>query len=265
MRKKEEGTILSQKEIVPGIFDLRLEAPDVAAEASAGQFVNLYLDDPARLLPRPISICGADPTEGTLRMVYRVSGPGTGTAELSRMEPGRTLSLMGPLGNGFPLGQAGEGRVFLIGGGIGIPPLLQAAGELLDLRGRSDHTDVILGYRDRNDFLAREFEPFGHVAIATEDGSLGTRGTVLDAIRAENLHADVIFACGPKPMLAAVARYAAEEAIPCWISMEERMACGIGACLACVCRTKETDGHSNVRNRRVCKDGPVFRADEIVF
>ncbi len=265
MRKKEEGTILSQEEICPGIFDLRVKAPNAAAAASAGQFVDLYLQDPARLLPRPISICSADPTQGILRLIYRVSGDKTGTGELSRMKPGSALSLLGPLGNGFPLTEAGDGHVFLVGGGVGIPPLLQAAGELLDLRGRAENTDIILGYRDRNSFLAREFEPLGRVVIATEDGSVGTKGTVLDAIRAEKLHADVIFACGPKPMLAALARYAQEREIPCWVSMEERMACGIGACLACVCRTKETDGHSNVKNRRVCKDGPVFRADEIEF
>lgn len=265
MRKKEEGKILSQKEICPGIFDLRLKAPEAAAAAVPGQFVDLYLNDPARLLPRPISICQADPEDGILRLVYRVSGQRTGTEKLSLMKQGEIMSLIGPLGNGFPLSEAAGRHVFLVGGGIGIPPLLEAAGALLDLGGTRESTDVILGYRDSRTFLAKEFEPFGRVAIATEDGSRGTKGTVLDAIREKDLHADVIFACGPKPMLAALAGYAAREKIPCWISMEERMACGIGACLACVCRTKETDRHSNVKNRRVCKDGPVFRADEIVF
>ena len=99
--------------------------------------------------------------------------------------------------------------------------------------------------------------------VATEDGSAGTRGNVLDAVREEKLTADVIFACGPTPMLRAVKQYAAENDIACWISLEERMACGIGACLACVCQSKEVDGHSNVHNKRICKDGPVFKASEV--
>ena len=99
--------------------------------------------------------------------------------------------------------------------------------------------------------------------MATEDGSAGTKGNVLDTVREEQLAADVIFACGPKPMLRTIKAYALEHQIPCWISMEERMACGIGACLACVCQSKDKDEHSNVNNKRVCKEGPVFRAEEV--
>ena len=124
---------------------------------------------------------------------------------------------------------------------------------------------IVLGYRDRELFLADELKAYGEVFVATEDGSVGTGGNVLDAIRANDLHADVIYACGPTPMLRALKDYAAENHIECWISMEERMACGIGVCLACVCRSKEKDAHSNVKNKRVCKEGPVFRAEEVEF
>ena len=135
---------------------------------------------------------------------------------------------MGPLGNGFP--QEGE-NVFLIGGGIGIPPMLELAKNL------NCEKQMILGYRDGNLFLRDEFEAYGEVFVATEDGSAGTKGNVLDAIRENGLTADVMYACGPTPMLRALKQYAMEHNIRCYISLEEKMACGIGACLACVCQS----------------------------
>ena len=122
---------------------------------------------------------------------------------------------------------------------------------------------VVLGYRDGNLFLKEEFEPYAAVYVSTEDGSAGTKGNVIDAIQNEGLSADQIYACGPLPMLRGVKDYAAKNGISAQISMEEKMACGVGACLACVCQSKETDTHSNVNNKRVCKDGPVFDAQEI--
>ncbi len=122
---------------------------------------------------------------------------------------------------------------------------------------------VVLGYRDGNLFLKEEFEPYAAVYVSTEDGSAGTKGNVIDAIQNEGLSADQIYACGPLPMLRGVKDYAAKNGISAQISMEEKMACGGGACLACVCQSKETDTHSNVNNKRVCKDGPVFDAQEI--
>ena len=121
----------------------------------------------------------------------------------------------------------------------------------------------VIGYRDSHMFLKEEFEAYGSVTVATEDGSVGTKGNVLDAIRENDLKADVIYACGPTPMLRAIKQYAEEHKIVCYISLEERMACGIGACLGCVCKTKEKDAHSNVCNKRICKDGPVFLATEV--
>ena len=114
-----------------------------------------------------------------------------------------------------------------------------------------------------DNLLQREFEAYGPVYAATEDGSFGTSGNVLDAIREQGLTADVIYACGPTPMLRALKAYAAEKGLECWLSLEEKMACGIGACLACVCQSKEVDEHSHVHNKRICKDGPVFLAQEV--
>lgn len=188
-----------------------------------------------------------------LRIVYRVQGKGT--EEFSKMRTGGNVDIVGPLGNGFPLK---EKKAFLIGGGIGIPPLLQLAREL------KCEKQFILGFQDSL-FLQEEFKRLGNPYIATEDGSYGTEGNVMDAIRENGLDAEIIYACGPIPMLRAVKAYAKERNIECWLSLEERMACGIGACLGCVCESKERDGHTNVNNKRICKEGPVFRAEEVEF
>ena len=228
-----------------------LDAPEMAKAAVPGQFIAVYTNDQSKLLPRPISICEADKGNGRLRIVYRIAG--AGTKEFSAYKEGDTLDIMGPLGNGFPLKKK---KAFLIGGGIGIPPMLETAKQL------DAEKIMVLGYRDEL-FLNKEFEAYGDVYIATEDGSAGTKGNVMDAIRENGLEADAIFACGPAPMLRAIKAYALEKGIPCWISMEERMACGVGACLACVCKSKDVDAHSHVHNKRVCKDGPVFLSTEV--
>ena len=124
---------------------------------------------------------------------------------------------------------------------------------------------IILGYRDRQTFLVNELKKYADVYIATEDGSVGTKGNVLNAIEENNLSADIIYACGPTPMLRALKEYGQKNNIETWISMEEKMACGIGACLACVCKSKNKDHHTNVNNKRICKDGPVFLAQEVEF
>jgi dihydroorotate dehydrogenase electron transfer subunit len=182
---------------------------------------------------------------------------GRGTDEFSRCQAGDALDILGPLGNGFPTDRCQKGRrAFLIGGGIGVPPMVQLS------RSLEGEVQVIAGYRDEL-FLTDELSANGSLYIATEDGSTGTKGNVLDCIRAHNLTADVIYACGPTPMLRAIKAYAAEHGIECWLSLEEKMACGIGACLACVCKSKDIDDHSKVHNKRICKEGPVFAAEEI--
>ena len=253
---EETARVLSQKELAPGIFDLTIQTVDIAKHAKAGQFISVYCADKTKLLPRPISLCGIDREKGTLRLVYRVTGEGTGTEEFSKLSEGDDLRVLGPLGNGFSV-QRGK-KAFLIGGGIGVPPMLQLAKEM----GQTDF-DIIMGYRNQDTFLLDEFKEQGRVLVATEDGSVGTKGNVLDAIRENDAKADVIYACGPTPMLRALKNYAQENHMECFISMEERMACGIGACLACVCESKEKDAHTNVNNKRICKEGPVFDAKEV--
>ena len=256
-KTKENLTVVSQEEIGKDIFSLWLQTDQMAQYARPGQFLSLYTGNAGKLLPRPISICEIDKETSRIRLVYRVTGKNTGTEAFSKMQPEDKIEALGPLGNGFPLEEAEGKKVFLIGGGIGIPPMLELAKQL------NCEKQIILGYRNSDMFLLDEFKKQGEVYIATEDGSVGSKGNVLDAIRENELDAEVIYACGPTPMLRALKQYASENHMECWISMEEKMACGIGACLACVCKSKEVDGHTNVHNKRVCKEGPVFLAEEV--
>lgn len=251
---KMTAKVVSQQALTDDIFSMWIQADEIAGAAVPGQFISVYTKDTGKLLPRPISLCQVDKEKGQLRIVYRVVG--AGTSQFSGYQAGDDIEIMGPLGNGFPLERAAGKKVFLIGGGIGIPPMLELARQL------DCEKQAVLGYRDVL-FLNDEFEKFSDVYVATEDGSAGTKGNVLDAIRENGLKADVIFACGPTPMLRALKAYAEEHEIECWLSLEEKMACGIGACLACVCQSKEVDEQSHVHNKRICKDGPVFLAQEV--
>lgn len=250
---KERAVIVSQKCIGTDIYDMVLSFPRGAKEAKPGQFIAMYCEDGTKLLPRPISICGIDAEKGTLRVVYRIAG--AGTRLFSEMREGDSLEVLGPLGNGFTMK---EEKAIIVGGGIGIPPMLELAKQL------SCEKTVVLGYRDEL-FLKDEFESYADVVVATEDGSCGTKGTVIDAIKEAGVDGKVIYACGPMPMLKALAEYAEAHDMEAQISLEERMACGIGACLGCICKTKKKDHHTNVNNQRICKDGPVFDAKEVVF
>ncbi len=260
----ETAQVESCREIAPGIFDLVLRTENIAEAAKPGQFVSVYSGDSARLLPRPISVCGTDGK--LLRLVFRTVGKGT--AEFSRKRPGESLQVLGPLGSGYPLEAADGKQIVLTGGGIGIPPLLYAARRLRERKDAGDgplEIRAVLGYRDGNAFLADEFAKYAKVSIASEDGSLGTKGNVINAMEAEGISPDVFFACGPAPMLRALKEKAAAEEKECWLSLEERMACGVGACLSCVCKTTAEDAHSKVNNTRVCREGPVFAAEDVII
>lgn len=257
MKKKEHAGVISQEQLADGIFSMWLQTKE-AETAKPGQFISMYTKDSSKLLPRPISICEIGADKRSIRVVYRVTGAQTGTEQFSKLGAGDEIPIIAPLGNGFPLEIAEEKRVFLIGGGIGVPPILELAKQI-----KCSEKQIIVGYRNSETFLKKEFEENGKLYIATEDGSVGTSGNVLDAIRENDLCADIIYACGPMPMLRALKAYGEEKRIPCYISLEERMACGIGACLGCVCKSTGKDRHSNVKNKRICKDGPVFLASEV--
>ena len=284
---EEIAVVVDQNALGSGIYDLTLKTKNIAKAAKAGQFVSVHSNDRSKLLPRPISLCGIDRDEDTIRLVYRVTGENTGTEEFSKLVMGDRIRILGPLGNGFTV-EPGK-KAFLIGGGIGVPPMLQLAKDInsgvvqttgavdtnTQEKGQTEEKqinghgkkicdmNIIMGYRDENTFLLDEFKEQADSFVATEDGSVGTKGNVIDAIKENGLEADVVYACGPMPMLRALKAYAMEHDMECYVSMEERMACGIGACLACVCKTKDKDAHSNVNNKRICKEGPVFNAKEV--
>lgn len=259
MKQKQTAVVASQREIAPMIYDMWIET-DLAENALPGQFLCVYPKDRSTLLPRPISICEVREDKAALRIVYRIAGQGT--EEFSHYEKGDCVHILGTLGNGFPVEKAADKKVFLMGGGIGIPPMLQLSKALQGVTAK-ENIQIVVGYRDSRTFLQEDLERWGKVFPATEDGSAGTKGNVLDAVAANGLDADMIFACGPMPMLRAVKQYAQEKDIPAYISLEEHMACGVGACLGCVVKTKEIDSHSHVHNARICTDGPVFEAREV--
>lgn len=265
MKKKVGGQILVNEEIAPDIYSMWI-ATELAADANPGQFVGVFTGKDSLILPRPISICEVDKEKSALRLVYRAAG--RGTAVISHYKAGRRVELLGILGNGYDLEKARGKHAMLLAGGIGVPPIVELAKRL---SGRdddpslpiADKISIVVGYRDAKTFLVEELEQYGDVYIATEDGSIGTKGNIMNAIDEQKLNADIIFACGPMPMLRAIKDYSEANNMDAYISLEERMACGVGACLGCVCKTTNVDHHSHVNNARICTDGPVFDAKEV--
>lgn len=250
-------TILDNKEIAKGIFDMLLLAPDIAYESKAGQFVNVYMNEGQHILPRPISICEVDKETGILRIIFQVVGKGTNI--LSHLKKGEQIKLLGPLGNGYFIRQNISQKYVVIGGGIGIPPLL---GLTKQLKG---NVEVFLGARSNLPILTEEFKVLGaNVHVTTDDGSEGYHGNIVDLLKRLDPKADVIYSCGPKVMLQAVSNWAKDKGISAQISMEERMACGIGACVGCVVKIKKKED-LDWNYLKVCKDGPVFLSDEVVW
>lgn len=240
--------ILRSEQLSAYAFSLTLSAGPLAQAALPGQFVHIKCGEKT-LLRRPISICDAD--GDCLHIVFEVRGEGT--KWLSERRTGETLDLLGPLGHGFDL--AGD-RLLLVGGGIGAPPMLYAA------KKAPGESHVFLGFRDLSHaMLLSDFGKAAYaVTVSTDDGSLGTPGLIdAQVARVLSRRSDyaAVLACGPRPLLRSVAQIAASHNIPCQVSMEERMGCGVGACLVCACKT--ADGHY----KHVCKHGPVFNASEV--
>lgn len=244
--KKSVFTLERARRLAGDVWELRLSG-DTSAITAPGQFVNLEL--PGKFLRRPISVC--DWEEGRLTLLVKEAGEGT--KELVRLPAGTALSTLSGLGNGFDLAAAPEGAV-LVGGGIGIAPLYGLAKRML-AAGRS--VQVVLGFRSKEDaFYLEEFAALGaEVRTASEDGSLGTRGFVTNVLK-ELPDCRFVCACGPTAMLKAV--HALPQITGGQFSFEARMACGFGACVGCTIQTKKG-------LRRVCKDGPIFHKEDIVW
>jgi dihydroorotate dehydrogenase electron transfer subunit len=243
-----------------GYWTLELDAGEIARQAAPGQFVHLRVPGLEQAsLRRPFSIFGAE--GGALKILYKTVGRGTG--EMSRLRPGDEVQVIGPLGNGFPL--APQGVPLLVAGGYGVAPLCFLASRL-PRKGLA-----LVGGRSADDVLACEgFERLGwEVRVATQDGSLGERGLVtapldreLARLRAEGRAAE-LYACGPDGMLRAVGERALASGSRAWLSLDKHMVCGVGACLACVQSLRREDGSTWIG--RVCHDGPIFEAREIVW
>lgn len=257
MTTHEICTVLTREACGTGLFSLTLRAPEIAAKAQPGQFVHIACGD-ANLLRRPISIC--DVQGDTLRIVFGVKGEGT--AWLSRRTPAHTLDVLGPIGHGFNSAKLGP-RPVMIGGGIGVPPMLLACKAA---KASGAQPTAILGFRSKDVvMLTEDFRAVCKTHVCTDDGSAGFHGFVSDVLAQHIGEFTGIGACGPKPMLKALAALAEKAGLPCEVSMEERMGCGIGACLVCACALKKQGGEADEHYGHVCKDGPVFDAKEVVW
>ncbi|MBU9712450.1 dihydroorotate dehydrogenase electron transfer subunit [Evansella tamaricis] len=256
----ENMMITAQMEIAPKIFQVTLRGALAQTLETPGQFIHVQIEksiDP--MLRRPLSICDVDMDKQELTLIYRVEGKGT--KRLSEKKLGEEVNVLGPLGEGFPIEEVKENDTcLLVGGGVGIPPLYYLAKQLVK---KGANVITILGFRSEGDiFLESEFEQLGKVIITTEDGSKGTLGFVTDAIHDLTEEYSVYYTCGPKGMLRAV-----ENSIvsPGYISLEERMGCGVGACLACVCDLAEANVETGKVYAKICSDGPVFKAGEVII
>ncbi|WP_026566403.1 dihydroorotate dehydrogenase electron transfer subunit [Bacillus sp. UNC41MFS5] len=257
MIQKELCKVISQKEIATDIYELTIEGELVTQITEPGQFVHIKVSnglDP--LLRRPISISSYDYEQKSLTMIYRKDG--RGTSMLAELRPGMHVDILGPLGNGFPVEEVSMGNTaLLVGGGIGVPPLYELSNQLVAKGVKVIH---VLGFQTASAvFYEEEFLKNGETYVATVDGSYGSKGFVTDVMK--ELQFDCIYTCGPTPMLRAIEQNYQDKKV--FLSLEERMGCGIGACFACVCKKK--DDPTGVSYKKVCSDGPVFRAGEVLI
>jgi dihydroorotate dehydrogenase electron transfer subunit len=259
MIKNEKCTVISHKEIAENIMELTLKGELVHEMSAPGQFVHVKVADGFDpLLRRPISISKINHEDNTFTMIYRAEGKGTQL--LAKKQKHELVDVLGPLGNGFPVDGANRGETaLLVGGGIGVPPLYELAHQLT---AKGVKVVTVLGFQTASAaFYEQRFAQMGATFVATVDGTVGVKGFVTDVIEQECLQYDVLYSCGPTPMLRNLEKnFAGERA---YISLEERMGCGIGACFACVCHTK--DDPTGISYKKICTDGPVFRAGEVVI
>lgn len=253
----EDGKVILHENLGNGQYLMKVSCPQVSAAAVPGQFVHISCvvestTDP--LLRRPISIHKINKKENTIELYYLVVGKGTGI--LSEKVAGETISIIGPLGRGFET-NVSEKRSILVGGGIGIAPLLALAE---DLKAKGKEVVSLLGAAGSGGLVrAMEFREYGEVVEVTEDGSQGKKGLVTEhLVPLVDKNNSVIYTCGPEGMLKAVVKAASELNMPCQVSLESAMACGVGACLGCTCVKGVHGGYP-----KVCKDGPVFWSSEV--
>ena len=249
-----KAQVLEHSAIVSDVWELILAVPEIAGIARPGQFVHIRLNDTFDpLLRRPFSIADCDAPKGTLTLIYRVVG--RGTSLMTRLKPGDFIDCLGPLGNGFTL--TGQ-RPLLVGGGMGLAPLLMLARTFCPYP-----ATLLMGGRNEQElFWSNLFAGVcPHIHTTTDDGSVGHRGFTVDILPGllADGKFDAVYACGPHAMLKGVAEIAARHNISCQVSLEEYMACGVGACLSCTCA-----GASGKRHK-VCTDGPVFAAGEVIW
>lgn len=269
--------VISNREIAPNVYDMIIGADELVDGVSPGQFVNLYVKGGIHLLPRPISICGVNHKEKTLRLVYAVVGEGTKI--LTTRQKRDSIEVLGPLGTGFNIKPEFK-HVLIVGGGVGTPPLLELAKSIKAQSGDKTKITVVLGFR--NDvYLAKEFEQFADVHVATDSGKVGFQGNVIELMETELKETikdvDYMYSCGPTPMLKGLFNFNNKYGIDGEFSLEERMGCGFGGCVGCVVPlrksvnestielTKETMEESDFSYKKVCKDGPVFNYKEVIF
>jgi dihydroorotate dehydrogenase electron transfer subunit len=250
--------VIEKTAISAGIYSYEILCSDVAELAKPGQFVHIKID--GLTLRRPISICEIDRKNGTLRIVFEIRGQGT--AKLTDINVGDNVDMIAPLGNGFNLPGCihPNKRVLLVGGGIGVPPLLAVAKVM------RESSTAILGFRSYDKIiLAGNFKQFeSHVIPCTDDGSVGFHGSVTTPLSRELGKSDVekVYACGPETMLKAVIAECVKYNAPIEVSLEQRMGCGVGACVVCACKINREGKEMMMR---VCKDGPVFDGREVVL
>lgn len=255
---QELMTVVDQKQLAPKIFEMRLTGDLVKEMHIPGQFLHILVPQADLLLRRPISIAEIVPERNECSIIYRIEG--AGTEKLSLLKGGDSLDVMGPLGNGFSLETVEKGQTaYIISGGIGVPPLYELSKQLVKKGVEVKH---IFGFATKDViFYEKEFSKLGDIHLATDDGSKGKHGHVGYLLDTFQEKPDVVYACGSRGLLMAVEnRYENQNA---FLSLEARMACGMGACYACVCPKKsDPTGQSSFK---VCDEGPVFKVGEVVL